>query len=320
MATFTITPTTTVNDLEHSFTQETGGTLRVYNGRSVAKPNEKLVALGAKTGSLVCRTSRTVGSFEKAFLEQFGLRVKVYTRDNWVSVLPDITLATVKDIPRQARQADMQQFVSNYANAGKKVQKPAEKETTNEPAAIPDTTVSAIRDFDDAFLAEVKDMYSVVVVTMVQSEAHDLASYVAEYKKLWDDYNETEVTGVIYRDGEWYLLPEICSDEDYEGDTPEEFQDVDFKGKIFFIVDSFKRLDDLATAAEAEPGEYLSVSAANYYESSSYPMDDNNINWVLAERLTRETGGHSGHVWSGVGFNADYYYVCNGKVIAAFYR
>lgn len=318
MATFTITPTTTVNDLEHSFTQATEGTLRIYDGRSVANPNEKLVALGAKTGTLECRTSRTVGSFEKAFQEQFGLRVKVYTRDNHGRVLPDITLATVKEIPRQARQVDMQPFVSNYANAGKKVQKPAEDETANTAEALPDTTDCALLDFDDAFLSEVKDQYSVVVVTMMQSEAHNLETYVAESKKLWDYYNECGVTGVIYRDGKWYLLPEVEYGEDYEGDTPEEFQNVDFNGKIYFIVDSVGSLGDLASAAEAEPGEYLSESVADYYGGSSYPEDDNNINWVLGEKLTQETGGHSRHVYPGVGFDADHYYVCNGKVIASF--
>lgn len=111
MGKITITPTTTVLKLKEEFKNEFGGTLRVYNGRSEAKDDETLVSLGAKTGSIEFRASRTVGSFCKEVQNELNLKVKVATIDNWVMVLDGITLATVKDIPKQCTKAQMEELI-----------------------------------------------------------------------------------------------------------------------------------------------------------------------------------------------------------------
>lgn len=110
MATFKITEKTTVAQLKEQFGNEVGGTLRIYEGRSEAANDVTLVSLGAKEGELECRTSRTVGSFEKALQDELNLKVKVYTKDNWVAVLDSITLSSVKDIPKNSTKASMEEF------------------------------------------------------------------------------------------------------------------------------------------------------------------------------------------------------------------
>lgn len=79
--------------------------------RSEASDDETLVSLGAKEGELECRTNRTVGKFIEALQNEFNLKVKVYTNDNWVAVLDGITLETVKKIPNSSTKALMEQYL-----------------------------------------------------------------------------------------------------------------------------------------------------------------------------------------------------------------
>ena len=111
MVNFKITSKTTVLELKEQFRKEFSGVLRVYEGRSEASDSAKLVSLGAKEGEFECRGSRTVGSFEEDFKKELNLKVKVYTKDNWVAVLDGITLDTVNDIPKNATKASMEEFV-----------------------------------------------------------------------------------------------------------------------------------------------------------------------------------------------------------------
>lgn len=111
MATFKITKKTTVAELKEQFSNEVGGTLRIYEGRSEASNDATLVSLGAKEGELECRTSRTVGKFVEAFQNELNLKVKVCTNDNWVAVLDGITLSTVKDIPNNTTKALMEKYL-----------------------------------------------------------------------------------------------------------------------------------------------------------------------------------------------------------------
>lgn len=112
MAKFKITPKTTVAELKEQFRNEVGCVLRVYQGRSEAPDGATLVSLGAKEGELECRTSRTVGKFEEAFQNELNLKVKVYTKDNWVKVLDGITLATAGQLPNGMTKAKMEEHLS----------------------------------------------------------------------------------------------------------------------------------------------------------------------------------------------------------------
>lgn len=127
MAKFKITPTTTVAELKEQFRNEVGGVLRVYQGRSEAPDGATLVSLGAKEGELECRTSRTVGKFEEAFQNELNLKVKVYTKDNWVKVLDGITLATAGQLPNGMTKAKMEEYLSYQRD-----EKEEDTETVNE--------------------------------------------------------------------------------------------------------------------------------------------------------------------------------------------
>ncbi len=112
MAKFKIGIKTTVAQLKKQFRDEVGGELRVYDGGRKADDSDLLVSLGATKGTLECRTSRTVGKFEEAMLKELNLKVKVFTKDDWVKVLDGITLSKVADIPRQAKKSDMESQLS----------------------------------------------------------------------------------------------------------------------------------------------------------------------------------------------------------------
>ena len=136
MAKFKITPTTTVAELKEQFRNEVGCVLRVYQGRSEASDGATLVSLGAKEGELECRTSRTVGKFEEAFQNELNLKVKVYTKDNWVKVLDGITLAVAGQLPNGMTKAKMEEHLS-YKRDEEETAEVVNEETT-ESVEVPE--------------------------------------------------------------------------------------------------------------------------------------------------------------------------------------
>ena len=136
MAKFKITQKTTVAELKEQFSNEVGGTLRIYDGRSEAAENATLVSIGAKVGELECRTSRTVGKFEEAFQKDLNLKVKVYTTDNWVKVLDDITLEAASKLHNGMTKAKMEEYLS-YKREEATPEKTASKKTA-ESAEVPE--------------------------------------------------------------------------------------------------------------------------------------------------------------------------------------
>lgn len=95
MAEFKIDGRMKVKKLKELFKDEFQGTLRVYNGPKIADDNDTLAAIrgneGAKGGSLVCRSSRTVGKFIEDMWNTFGIKVKIASPDDWVLAL-DVNL------------------------------------------------------------------------------------------------------------------------------------------------------------------------------------------------------------------------------------
>lgn len=116
MAEFKIDGRMKVKKLKELFKDKFQGTLRVYNGSRVADDNDTLAAIrgdeGAKGGSLVCRASRTVGKFIEDMWNTFGIKVKIASPDDWVLALDGITLSKLKDIPNNARKADMEALIA----------------------------------------------------------------------------------------------------------------------------------------------------------------------------------------------------------------
>lgn len=104
-----------VSTLCDRFKKEFGGTLRVYNGNKCCTGDEKVADLVSATGTYECRGSKTVAGFINDIKEQFGLKVKVASSDDWVLALDNMTLAKLPEIPKNATKKDMESLKSKYA-------------------------------------------------------------------------------------------------------------------------------------------------------------------------------------------------------------
>ena len=86
MADFDITGNMLIKSLKEDFKKEFGGTLRVYDGRSLANDNDTVGSVAKKTikrGSEVRANSNLlVRTFEKSLKDSYGIRVEVATSDN----------------------------------------------------------------------------------------------------------------------------------------------------------------------------------------------------------------------------------------------
>ena len=116
MAEFKIDGRMKVKTLKEKFKEEFGGTLRVYNGNKTADDDATIASIRQKDdatgGEFVCRASRTVGKFEEELMEVFGIKVQVASCDDWVLVLDGISLANVKNVPKQATKAMMEDLIA----------------------------------------------------------------------------------------------------------------------------------------------------------------------------------------------------------------
>ena len=88
-----LTMTSHVSELKNTFNEAFGARLRVYVGRSQVEDATPLAAAGLKqAGVFECEATLTVAEFIKRMSEEFGLKVKVMTCDEWVTVLDGLTL------------------------------------------------------------------------------------------------------------------------------------------------------------------------------------------------------------------------------------
>lgn len=113
MAKLVITLNKTVKDLKDEYKKSFGTELRVYNGRSEADGTTTLSELGVTNeGTVECRGSLTVGAFISKIHKEYGLKVKVFTPDNWVSVLDGISLAKAAGLKKQISRREMESYIS----------------------------------------------------------------------------------------------------------------------------------------------------------------------------------------------------------------
>lgn len=141
MAKFNLTGSKTVAELKKEFNEAFGSCINVYNGRNKAEDSETLGNLGLKADTeFECRSSRTVGSFKVAFAKM-GLKVKVFTKDNWVTVLDGITLETSGKIPNQSTTEKMKEFLAY------------KREEKNSVEDLGDSQIYAKLDFDEIWIA-----------------------------------------------------------------------------------------------------------------------------------------------------------------------
>jgi hypothetical protein len=121
MAGLSITGQMKVSTLQEGFLKEFGLTLRVYDGRSLADPTQRLAQVRKKKGSgkdLSVAKNMKVGNLEDKFEEEFGLKVQVAGSDDSYLCKDELTLNTAqqedeKKLVRKERKAVRQDEAGN---------------------------------------------------------------------------------------------------------------------------------------------------------------------------------------------------------------
>ena len=117
MAGLSITGQMKVSTLQEGFLKEFGLTLRVYDGRSLADPTQRLAQVRKKKGSgkdLSVAKNMKVGNLEDKFEEEFGLKVQVAGSDDSYLCDNNLTLNAArqedgKKAGRKERKAERQE-------------------------------------------------------------------------------------------------------------------------------------------------------------------------------------------------------------------
>ena len=113
MAVLNLTKSTTVAQLKKEFNETFGAVLRIYSGRSQAEETTTLGELGlSNEGTFECRSSLTIVRFIERMQNEFGLKVKVYTCDDWVAALDGLTLESAGKVKKNAVKADMESMIA----------------------------------------------------------------------------------------------------------------------------------------------------------------------------------------------------------------
>lgn len=143
MATLNLTKSTTVAALRKEFNEAFGAQIRLYNGNKKAEMTDTLESLNlTKEDAFECRRSLTVASFIKQMAQQYGLKVKVFTCDDWVAVLDGLTLASAGKVKKNAVMDDMetmlayQRTATTVENVEKQKNEMKEKEVKTDPGNI----------------------------------------------------------------------------------------------------------------------------------------------------------------------------------------
>ena len=134
MAVLNLTKSTTVAQLKKEFNETFGAVLRIYSGRSQAEETTTLGELGlSNEDSFECRSSLTVVRFIERMQNEFGLKVKVYTCDDWVAALDGLTLESAGKVKKNAVKADMESMIA-YQRTEEVEVAPEEKTEKSTPA------------------------------------------------------------------------------------------------------------------------------------------------------------------------------------------
>ena len=114
---FVLNYKTKVAELRNQFNEKFGSVLRVYGGRSQLDDNLTLKDAGlSKEGKFECRGNMHVGSFITRMFEEYGLQVKVYTVDECVTVIDNLTLTASGFVKKNATIKDMENMLSDMGD------------------------------------------------------------------------------------------------------------------------------------------------------------------------------------------------------------
>lgn len=144
MAILNLTKNTTVEALRKEFFDAFGAQIKLYNGNKKAEMSDTLGSLGLTAeGEFECRSSITVASFTDRMAQEHGLKVKVYTCDEWVAVLDGLTLESAGKVKKNAVKADMESMIA-YQRTDSDTETPVDQ--VKKSASCGDYTIDILAD------------------------------------------------------------------------------------------------------------------------------------------------------------------------------
>ena len=173
---FVLKNSTKVSELKQAFNERFGSQLRVYEGRSQVDDAATLAEVGlTNEGTFECRGNLQVSTFITRMAEEYGLKVKVYTCDNWVAVLDGLTLTASGFVKKSATKADMETMLAGQS------------EGSDTSGKIP---VSEVKAGGFSIIKNSDSSYSVAIDGSICSNSKGAMRQIAEalgfeYDKAW---------------------------------------------------------------------------------------------------------------------------------------
>lgn len=173
---FVLKNSTKVSELKQAFNERFGSLLRVYEGRSQVDDAATLAEVGlTNEGTFEFRGNLQVGTFITRMVEEHGLKVKVYTSDDWVAVLEGLTLTASGLVKKNATKADMETMLAGPSEGA---------------AASGKTPVSEVKAGSFSIIKNSDGSYSVSIDENICSNSKGAMRQIAEalgfeYDKAW---------------------------------------------------------------------------------------------------------------------------------------
>lgn len=173
---FILNRRTKVIELKKQFHERFGSVLHVYEGRSQVDDAATLAEVGlTNEGTFECRGNLQVGTFITRMAEEHGLKVKVYTCDDWVAVLDGLTLTASGLVKKSATRADMETMLAGPSEGA---------------AASGKTPVSEVKAGSFSIIKNSDGSYSVSIDGNICSNSKGAMRQIAEalgfeYDKAW---------------------------------------------------------------------------------------------------------------------------------------
>lgn len=110
---FKLNSATTVSDFKKQFNDEVGGVVRIYKDNKEVPSDVTLASIGVKIGEKEIQKAFdyicSVSCFIK-IMSDLALKIRVFTPDNSITVLDNVPLCAIHDIPDGADKAQVEKF------------------------------------------------------------------------------------------------------------------------------------------------------------------------------------------------------------------
>ena len=200
MAVLNLTKNTTVEALRKEFNDAFGAQIKLYKGNKKAEMEDTLGDLGLTSeGEFECRSNLTVGSFIRRMAKNHGLRVRVYTSDEWVAVLDGLTLESAGKVKKNAVKADMESMIAYKHKSDTANSDEDEDEDVDVDEDVDDDDVD---DDDDEWM----DVEGDVVVDNISYDLWSDGTATANMFEDDDERDEITIVPSVKNEGKEYVV------------------------------------------------------------------------------------------------------------------